>query len=125
MVLAAGGYNWLRVKPSLGTEAAAFHLVRSATLELVIGFLVLVVTAVLVVHGMAESNATADTLFDVRDGLASLFALVMVAVVLLSSPGERRLLIGDPVDRGIRPGSDAARARAGALVVQRAGASMS
>jgi hypothetical protein len=86
---------------------------------------VMLLTAVLVVHGMAESNATADTLFDVRDGLASAFAIVMVGVVLLSSPGERRLVLGDPVDRGIRPGSDAARARAGALVVQRAGASMS
>jgi alpha-1,6-mannosyltransferase len=85
----------------------------------------MLVTAVLVVHGMAESNATADTLFDVRDGLASLFALVMVGVVLLSSPGQRRLVLGDPVDRGIRPSNDAARARAGSMVVQRAGASMS
>jgi hypothetical protein len=85
----------------------------------------MLVTAVLVVHGMAESNATADTRFDVQDGLAGLFALAMVGVVLLSSPGERRLVLGDPVDRGIRPSSDAARARAGAMVVQRAGASMS
>ena len=85
----------------------------------------MLLTAVLVVHGMAESNATADTLFDIRDGVASLFAIGMVAVVLLSSPGERRLVLGDPVDRGIRPGSDAARGRAGSTVVQRPGASSS
>jgi alpha-1,6-mannosyltransferase len=75
-------------------------------------------TAVLVLHGMVESNSTADTLLDVRDGLAALFALAMVAVVLLSSPGERRLLLGDPVERGIRPGDGPSRARAGALVMQ-------
>jgi hypothetical protein len=74
---------------------------------------------------MAESNATADTLFDVRDGLATVLAIAMVAVVLASSPGERRLVLGDPVGRGIRPTSAAARARAGALVVQRAATSMS
>jgi alpha-1,6-mannosyltransferase len=85
----------------------------------------ILVTAVLVIHGMAESNATADTLFDIRDGLATVLAIAMVAVVLLSSPGERRLVLGDPIDRGIRPATSAARARAGRLVVQRAGASIS
>ncbi len=86
----------------------------------------MIVSTVLVLHGMVESNATADTLVDFfRDGLAAAFALAMVLVVLVSSPGERRLLLGDPVDRGMRPRSDAARARAGALVVQPAGSSMS
>lgn len=80
----------------------------------------ILITAVLVVHGMVESNATADTLVDVRDGIASLLALVMVGVILLSSPGERRLILGSPVDRGIRPASASARARAGSMVVQRA-----
>jgi alpha-1,6-mannosyltransferase len=79
----------------------------------------MLLTAVLVVHGMAESNATADTLVDfIRDGAASAFALGMVIVVLLSSPGERRLLIGHPVDRGIRPDTPQARIRAGALVIK-------
>ena len=48
VVLAAGAYNWRKVRPSLGTEAAAARLVRSAALELTIALLVLVVTAVLV-----------------------------------------------------------------------------
>jgi hypothetical protein len=86
---------------------------------------VMVLTTVLVLHGMAEANATADTLVDVRDGLASLFALVMVGMVLVSSPGERRLLVGHPVDRGMRPRTAAARTRAGSLVVQPTGSSRS
>jgi hypothetical protein len=86
---------------------------------------VMIITTILVLHGMAEANATADTIVDVRDGLASLFALVMVSVVLVSSPGERRLIVGQPVDRGLRPRSAAARVRAGALVVQPTGSSIS
>ncbi len=85
----------------------------------------LVLTTVLILHGMVEANATADTLLDVRDGIAALSAVIIVGVVLVSSPGERRLLVGDPVDRGIRPRTPAARARAGALVVQPAGSTSS
>lgn len=48
VVFATGAYNWLRVKPALGTEQAALHLRRSATLELAAGVVVLAVTAVLV-----------------------------------------------------------------------------
>lgn len=81
----------------------------------------MLITTLLVLHGMTESNATADTLVDIRDGLATLAAVAMVALVLASSPGERRLLLGHPVDRGIRPSDAAARARAGSLVVRRPG----
>ncbi len=86
---------------------------------------VMVLTTVLVLHGMVEANSTADTLVDVRDGIAALSAVIIVGVVLVSSPGERRLLVGDPVDRGIRPRTSAARARAGALVIQPAGSTSS
>lgn len=48
VVFATGAYNWLRVKPALGTEQAALHLRRSAALELTAGVIVLAVTAVLV-----------------------------------------------------------------------------
>lgn len=47
-VFGAGAYNWRRVKPSLGSEDAGRSLRRSATVELMIGLLVLAVTAVLV-----------------------------------------------------------------------------
>jgi putative copper resistance protein D len=43
-----GFYNWQRVRPALGTESATLRLCRSASSELAIGFLVLIVTGVLV-----------------------------------------------------------------------------
>ncbi len=43
-----GAYNWRRVRPRLGEAASSAQLYRSATLELVLGALVLGATAVLV-----------------------------------------------------------------------------
>ncbi|GLC25198.1 CopD family protein [Roseisolibacter agri] len=48
LVAAAGAYNWRRVRPALGDASGAARLRRSATVELALGALVLVVTAVLV-----------------------------------------------------------------------------
>lgn len=48
VVFGTGAYNWLRVKPALGTEEAAGRLRRSAALELAVGVLVLGITAALV-----------------------------------------------------------------------------
>jgi putative copper export protein len=47
-VFGLGAYNNQRLKPSLGTEEAVRRLTRSATLEVAIATLVLIVTAVLV-----------------------------------------------------------------------------
>lgn len=47
-VLGTGAYNWLRVRPALGKVAAASRVRRSAAVELAVGGLVLLVTAVLV-----------------------------------------------------------------------------
>jgi putative copper export protein len=46
--LATGAYNWLRVRPSLGTEASTATLRKSTRAELIIGLLVIAATAVLV-----------------------------------------------------------------------------
>ena len=43
-----GAYNWLRVKPTLGTIEAAARIRRSATVELVVTVVVVLITAVLV-----------------------------------------------------------------------------
>jgi copper transport protein len=51
---ATGAYNWLRVRPSVGAQAGARRLRRSATAELAIAALVLAVTAVLVATPMPE-----------------------------------------------------------------------
>lgn len=48
VALGTGAYNWLRVKPALGDEIGAQRMQRSATVELVVGVLVVIVTAVLV-----------------------------------------------------------------------------
>ncbi|HST58473.1 MAG TPA: copper resistance protein CopC [Longimicrobium sp.] len=47
-VFATGAYNWLKVKPALRDEFGAARLRRSAKVEIAIGSLVLLVTAVLV-----------------------------------------------------------------------------
>ena len=47
-----GAYNWLKVKPALGDMAAVPHLRRSATVELGVGAVVLLVTAILVATPM-------------------------------------------------------------------------
>lgn len=48
IVAATAAYNWLRVRPALGSVEGSINIHRSATLELVVGVLVVVVTALLV-----------------------------------------------------------------------------
>ncbi len=48
VLFAVGAWNWRRIKPSLGMDAAVRPLLRSAQRELVTGAIVLVVTAILV-----------------------------------------------------------------------------
>jgi putative copper export protein len=43
-----GAYNWKRVRPALGSSIASERLLRSATIELIVGTLLLLATAVLV-----------------------------------------------------------------------------
>ena len=53
-VAAFGAYNWRVLRPSLGSERATHALQRSAAIELLVGTVVLVVTAVLVALPLAE-----------------------------------------------------------------------
>ena len=48
LTMTLGAWNWRRVKPRLGTSDATHALSRSATLELLIGLVLVAVTAVLV-----------------------------------------------------------------------------
>ncbi|MEO6528805.1 MAG: CopD family protein [Gemmatimonadaceae bacterium] len=57
VVAGTGAYNWLRVRPRLGTERGAARVRRSATVELAVGALVLLVTAVLVATPTATDMA--------------------------------------------------------------------
>jgi putative copper export protein/methionine-rich copper-binding protein CopC len=48
VVALTGAYNWLRVKPTLGQVEGAARIQRSARVEVAVGVLILVVTAILV-----------------------------------------------------------------------------
>jgi putative copper export protein/methionine-rich copper-binding protein CopC len=48
VVALTGAYNWLRVKPALGTAAGTARIQRSARAELLVAVLVIIVTAALV-----------------------------------------------------------------------------
>jgi len=52
LVVVTGAYNWLRVRPALGDEEGARRIRRSGTVELLIGVVVLAVTAMLVATPM-------------------------------------------------------------------------
>lgn len=47
-VAATGAYNWLRIKPQLGADGATMRIRRSASMEVAIALVVLLITAVLV-----------------------------------------------------------------------------
>ena len=48
LVVGTGAYNWLRVKPGLGSVQAAHRVRRLASTEVRIGVIVVIITAVLV-----------------------------------------------------------------------------
>lgn len=74
-----------------------------------------VVTAGFTVHGMIESTTNADNLFDLSDIVTFVVAFAVVAVVLLASPRERRLVLGPPDAADLLPTTDEERARADAM----------
>ncbi|MEK9665109.1 MAG: polyprenol phosphomannose-dependent alpha 1,6 mannosyltransferase MptB [Candidatus Nanopelagicales bacterium] len=63
-------------------------------------------------HGMAESSSTADNLFQFSDGLAIVAAFLVVGLVLLVSPRERKLVLGGPLSHGLLPDDLPQQARA-------------
>ncbi len=77
----------------------------------------ILLTAAFAVHGMAESSATSDTLFELTDLVAIGFALAIVALILLASPRERRLVLKDPGSHGLHPETPEQRNRAEACVI--------
>jgi alpha-1,6-mannosyltransferase len=55
-----------------------------------------IATAGFTVHGMIESTTNADNIFDAADIVTYVVAFAVVAIVLLASPRERRLVLGSP-----------------------------
>lgn len=72
-------------------------------------------TAVFTVHGMIESTTNADNLFDISDIVTFVVAFAVVAIVLLASPRERRLVLGPAHEGGLEPVTEEERERAAAM----------
>lgn len=78
-------------------------------------------TAAFTVHGMIESSTNADNLFDAADIVTYVVAFAVVAVVLLASERERRLVLGPPDIAALEPITDAEREQAARLTWPRGG----
>ncbi|MFC6238757.1 polyprenol phosphomannose-dependent alpha 1,6 mannosyltransferase MptB [Longivirga aurantiaca] len=79
---------------------------------------VLLLVAGFTIYGLWETSASADTYFDLGDGLAMIAAAVAVAIAVAISPRERALLFGGPVAHGLVPEDAPAAARRERLVVR-------
>jgi methionine-rich copper-binding protein CopC/putative copper export protein len=64
LVAATGAYNFLRVKPVLGDDAATVRLRRSATVEVAVGAVVLLITAVLVATARPAADEASGSAAD-------------------------------------------------------------
>jgi alpha-1,6-mannosyltransferase len=56
--------------------------------------IMIVITIILIIHGMIESSTAADNVWDVTDVITFLLALATVAIISLASPRERALVLG-------------------------------
>lgn len=77
----------------------------------------ILLTAAFAIHGMVESSATSDTVFELTDLVAIVVAIAAVGLLLLASPRERRLFLKDPGSHGLRPQTPAAQERADAQII--------
>jgi alpha-1,6-mannosyltransferase len=72
----------------------------------------ILVTCGFTIHGLANWSATADTFFELSDGLAILISIATLALAILTSAQERGLILGKKIEHGLSPKDDAARMRA-------------
>lgn len=63
----------------------------------------ILVTAALSIHGMVDGSATSDAVLDFSNGVAVILAVVFVALILVASPRERRLILQQDVGGGLLP----------------------
>lgn len=78
----------------------------------------LFLTAGFTLYGLWETSASADSFFELGDGLAMLASAACVLIAVTASPRERRLLVGDQVSHGLLPEDAPSAARAERLVVR-------
>ncbi|MFA7323341.1 MAG: polyprenol phosphomannose-dependent alpha 1,6 mannosyltransferase MptB [Candidatus Nanopelagicales bacterium] len=53
-----------------------------------------IITIILIVHGMIESSTASDNVWDITDLITFLIALAIVLIISLASPRERHLILG-------------------------------
>ena len=75
-------------------------------------------TAAFVVYALAEPTATSDAHLDLIDSLGMVLAGATVLFVLLASPRERALAVGNQFSHGLAPIDDEARERARRWIVR-------
>ena len=64
---------------------------------------VVAVIAVFTIHDIASSAETSDTFLGINDTIAIVLAVVILILAIALSPIERRLLLGEPDNNGLRP----------------------
>ena len=64
------------------------------------------VICIFTIHDIASSAETSDTFLGVNDTIAIVLAVVILILAVMLSPRERRLILGEPQDNGIRPDTD-------------------
>ncbi|MDQ1246554.1 MAG: hypothetical protein QG597_922 [Actinomycetota bacterium] len=79
--------------------------------------LVLLGTAVFTLHALATSSSTQDTFLQLSEGIGLLLVAGIIAVVLMTSPRERRLLLGAPQDHGLLPDNPVAAGIAASRII--------
>ena len=78
-------------------------------------------TAGFTLYGLITSSATQDSLLQIPDIVAVVFVAIALIFALAVSPSERRLMLGDPEDKGLLPDDKPSRARAMMLTFGRPG----
>ena len=79
----------------------------------------LIGTAGFTLFGLVTSSATQDSLIQISDAIGMVVVAAVLALLLAVSPRERRLVLGDPQDKGIVPDDPTAQARARMWTMQR------
>ena len=68
--------------------------------------IVVAVISVFMIHDVASAAETSDTFLGVSDTVAIAIAVVILILAIALSPTERKLILGSPDDRGLRPETD-------------------
>lgn len=98
---------------SLGPVVQPWYLLWSIPLLAVTGLshkqlrIMVLVIAAFTVHGIANSSATADTFFELSDGIAMLLAGFTLGLAMLASKAERSLILGDSTEQDMLPATSA------------------